>query len=195
MRLENLSMPCLAAPGQSGGSGSAWATMESAFAGGTRDLLETEPTNETGVQHIGLRVAREELLLAVRHVREIIMLPTITFVPRAPAAIEGILALRGEIMPVLNLRRLWKLERGSPTSHTRVVVLQHEEGGFGVIVDEITDFVSLEEAHIEAVPQNFFSQEYAVLEGVAKVGEKVRGVLGFERLLALLPSADEGEGG
>jgi purine-binding chemotaxis protein CheW len=169
---------------------SAWEQMENAFATGSRDLLEAESHQDTGVQHIGLRVAREELLLAVRFVREIIMLPTITFVPRAATAIEGILALRGEIMPVLNLRRLWKLDRGSATSSTRVVILQHEVGGFGIIVDEITDFVSLEENQIEAVPQNFFSQEYSVLEGVAKVGEKVRGVLGFERLLKLLPLAE-----
>lgn len=172
---------------------SAWTLGEGSFSVPSRDLLAIEGAKEKGVQHIGLRLASEEFLLAVRHVREIIMLPTITFVPRAPEAVEGILALRGEIMPVLNLRRLWRLERGSPTSQTRVIILQHVESGFGVIVDEITDFVSLDEQQIEAVPSNFFAQEYAVLEGVAKVGERVRGVLGFERLLTLLPLDAEAE--
>jgi purine-binding chemotaxis protein CheW len=106
--------------------------------------------------------------------------------------VEGILALRGEIKPVLNLRRLWGMERAQVTTHTRVVILQHEESGFGLVVDEITDFISLEESQIEAVPASVFSQEYAVLEGVAKHGDKVRGVLGFERLLSLLP-VDEPE--
>ncbi len=171
---------------------SAWSAMESTLANGARDLMESGAIADAGIQHIGLRLAHEEFLLAVAHVREIIMLPTVTYVPRAPAAVEGILALRGEIMPVLNLRRLWRLERGQPTSHTRVIILQHEDAGFGIIVDEITDFVSLESSLIEAVPASYFAREFAVLEGVAKVGEKVRGVLGFERLLTLLPSsADE----
>lgn len=173
---------------------SAWSAMESTLANGARDLLESSgPNADAGIQHIGLRLAHEEFLLAVERVREIIMLPTITFVPRAPVAVEGILALRGEIMPVLNLRRLWRMDRGHPTSQTRVIILQHEDAGFGVIVDEITDFVSLDESLIEAVPASFFARDFAVLEGVAKLGDKVRGVLGFERLLTLLPTSRDEE--
>lgn len=172
-------------------SGAAWAMGESAFNGKSRDLLDAAgKAAATGTQHLGFKLGHEEFLLEVVNVREIIMLPTITFVPRAPAAVEGILALRGEIMPVLNLRRLWGMERGKVTSHTRVLILQHEESGFGLVVDGITDFITLEESQIEAVPSNFFSQEYAVLEGVAKLGDKVRGVLGFEKLLGLLPRTD-----
>ena len=172
---------------------SAWSAMESSLANGARELMEVGANADAGIQHIGLRLAHEEFLLAVVHVREIIMLPTVTYVPRAPAAVEGILALRGEIMPVLNLRRLWRMERGQPTSHTRVIILQHEEAGFGIIVDEITDFVSLESSFIEGVPARSVAREFAVLEGVAKVGDKVRGVLGYERLLTLLPSITDEE--
>jgi purine-binding chemotaxis protein CheW len=168
-------------------AGSDWSRMEQAFSGQSRELLDESLAQETGVQHLGFKLGEDEFLFAVDQVREIIMLPTITFVPKAPAAVEGVLALRGEIMPVLNLRRLWGLSRGAPSSHTRVLILQHEDAGFGVIVDAITDFISLDLKHVESVPSNFFSQEYSVLQGVAKVGAKVLGVIGFEKLLELLP--------
>jgi chemotaxis signal transduction protein len=107
------------------------------------------------VQHLGFRVSNEHFLLEVTEVREIIMLPTITFVPRSPKAVEGIFALRGEIMPVLNLARYWEMARMAPTNHSRVVILQAGESGFGLVVDEITDFVSLQKSQIEAVPSGF----------------------------------------
>jgi len=172
------------------GTATGWANTENS-SNSSRDLLETPLHVATGTQHVGFRVNEEEFLLAVSCVREIIMVPTITFVPRATDAIEGILALRGEIMPVLNPRRMWGMPRGGVTPQSRVIIMHHELGGFGLVVDEITDFLSLEDDEIEDVPSNFFSQEFSVVDGVAKRGDRVRGVLGFERLVRLLPFTEE----
>ena len=158
--------------------------------------------SNSGTQHLGFRVGKEHFLLEVTEVREIIMLPTITFVPNGPKAVEGIFALRGEIMPVLNLSRYWDMERVGPSNHSRVVILQKGDAGFGLVVDEITDFVSLETNQIEAVPSSFFAPEYAVLCGVAKWNDKVKGLVSSEKLVSLLPaqteetdSAEEEQGG
>jgi purine-binding chemotaxis protein CheW len=152
---------------------------------------EVSAISHTGVQHIGFKVSEEEFLLPMEGVREIIMLPKITYVPRSNDAIEGIIALRGEIMPVLNLRRLLGFSKGETTPATRVIILQGPNGGFGSIVDEITDVVWLQRHEIETIAQNFFSSEYKVLAGVAKIGEKMRGIVDIHQLLLILsPEGD-----
>jgi purine-binding chemotaxis protein CheW len=149
-----------------------------------------------GDQHLGFKLAHEEFLLAMEPVREIIMLPTITFVPRSNAAIEGIFSLRGEILPVLNLRRMLGLSRGQATDTTRVVILACDEGSFGIVVDNITEFAWLAPNQIEALDLNLFGTQYNFLSGVSKVGDKMRGILDVPKLIAMFrtgtPDEDNG---
>lgn len=158
------------------------------------DMLQNSMTH-VGDQYIGFRVHTEEFLLSVLPVREIIMLPHITYAPRSDEGIEGIIALRGEIMPVLNLRRFFGFARGEAGSTTRVVILHTDLGGFGIIIDAITEFVWLQESDIESIPQNFFAPGYKVLNGVAKVGERVRGIVDISKFVTILapPSANQDE--
>ena len=151
---------------------------------------ETSP----GVQHIGFKLHSEEFLLPMSLVREIIMLTTITFVPQSSVLVEGTIALRGEIMPVLNLRRFLKFERGKADTTTRVIILHCQYGGFGVIVDDITEFVWLQTTEIESIPQNFFPPEYRILFGVSRVGNKIRGIIDLEKIVSeLVPETKEDE--
>lgn len=155
-------------------------TVENHFLDGV--VEETSP----GVQHIGFKLHSEEFLLPMSLVREIIMLTTITFVPRSSSLVEGIIALRGEIMPVLNLRRFLKFERGKAETTSRVIILHCQYGGFGVIVDDITEFVWLQSTEIESIPQNFFPGEYRILLGVSRVGNKIRGIIDIDKIVSEL---------
>jgi purine-binding chemotaxis protein CheW len=146
---------------------------------------ESENTNP-GIQYIGFKLHVEEFLLPMSLVREIIMLTTITFVPQSSTLVEGIVALRGEIMPVLNLRRFLKFERGRAATTSRVIILDCQHGGFGIIVDDITEFVWLQTAEIESIPQNFFPSEYKILLGVSRIGEKIRGVIDLDKVVSEL---------
>jgi purine-binding chemotaxis protein CheW len=139
-----------------------------------------------GIQHIGFKLHSEEFLLPMSLVREIIMLSTITFVPQSSVLIEGIIALRGEIMPVLNLRRFLRFQRGKAETTSRVIILHCQFGGFGVIVDDITEFVWLQTSEIESIPQNFFPAEYRILFGVSRVGNKIRGIIDIDKIVSEL---------
>jgi len=162
----------------------------------SNDLITLDPSQmqslnegvapEVGIQHIGFKLHTEEFLLPMTPVREIVMLPTITYVPKSKNVIEGLVALRGEIMPVLNLRRVLGFPKGCASPTTRVIILQSPYGGYGLVCDEITEFVWLQQSDVESIPQNFFSSEYKILSGVAKLGEKVRGILEVEKLIALV---------
>lgn len=150
------------------------------------DVTDEGVIQTPGVQYIGFKLHKEEFLLPMSLVREIIMLTTITFVPGAKFMMEGIIALRGEIMPVLNLRRFLKFERGKADSTTRVIILHCDYGGFGIIVDDITEFVRLQPTEIESIPQNFFPAEYKILAGVSRVGDRIRGIIDLEKIVSEL---------
>lgn len=148
------------------------------------NVTDEDVVQVPGIQYIGFKLHKEEFLLPMSLVREIIMLTTITFVPSAKYLMEGIIALRGEIMPVLNLRRFLKFERGKADSTTRVIILQCDRGGFGVIVDDITEFVKLQAAEVESIPHNFFPAEYRILTGVSRVGDRIRGIIDLDKIVS-----------
>lgn len=155
---------------------------------------DLEFESHDGSQYIGFRIHTEAFLLSVEPVQEIIMMTNVTFVPGSHEAVEGIISLRGEIMPILNLRRLLGFPRGGVTQSTRIMIVHTEVGGFGIIVDAITEFVRLKESEIESIAQNFFSHEYKVLGGVAKEGAVVRGILDVRKLLGVFAqNLDEAE--
>jgi purine-binding chemotaxis protein CheW len=143
--------------------------------------------SENAVRHVGFRLSTDEFLLAMKYVREIIMLPRITFLPRTDSAVEGVFAIRGEIMPVVNLRRILQMGEGKREASTRAIILQTERGGLGLIVDDITEFVWVTDASIQLLDQNFFGEKYHFLSGVSKIGTKMCGVLDVEKLIARFP--------
>lgn len=146
---------------------------------------------QSGLRHVGFRLNTDDFLLDMRSVREIIMLPRITFLPRSDAAVEGVFAIRGEIMPVLNLRRILGMPDGERAASTRAIILHTDRGGLGLIVDNITEFVWVDESSIQVLDQNFFGERYHFLSGVSKIGTKMCGVLDIEKLIARFPIEKE----
>ena len=155
---------------------------------------QEEFETQEGEQYIGFRIHSESFLMPVVPVQEIIMMCPVTFVPGSHNAVEGIISLRGEIMPIVNLRRLLGFPKGNATQSTRIMIVSTDAGGFGIIVDAITEFVRLKDCEIESIAQNFFSHEYKILTGVAKGGHLVRGVLDVAKLLQVFARiADESD--
>ena len=148
---------------------------------------------QEGSQYIGFRIHTESFLLSVAPVQEIIMMCPVTFVPGSHFSLEGIISLRGEIMPILNLRRLLGFPKGGVSQSTRIMIVHTEKGGFGIIVDAITEFVRLKESEIESIAQNFFSHEYKIMNGVAKEGATVRGIIDVTKLMHVFASHVEVE--
>ncbi len=138
---------------------------------------------DLGTQYIGFKIHDQELLLIMSVVKEIIMLSHVTFIPKSSPLIEGIIAVRGEIIPVVNLRRYLKFPKGDAKYTTRIIVMESEYGGVGLIVDDIVHFISLNLNDIESIPQNFFPPEYHLLSGVSKSSHKVIGILDASKII------------
>lgn len=144
---------------------------------------EEPPVVFSGRQFLAFKVADQHLLIAADAVREIVMPPPITYVPKAQKEVEGLIALRGEIMPVVNLRRMLGFSQGSLTASTRCLVVCPSNENFVLLVDEIVEFLWLMDEDIDSVDHDYLSAEFAVISGVAKSSSSVRPVIDVRLIL------------
>lgn len=136
------------------------------------------------LQAVVFRLGDEEFGIDITQVREIDKLVRITRVPRVPAFVEGIINLRGQLVPVLDLRTRLGLPRGVPSKTARIVVAEIEGRAFGMIVDEVRE--------VTRIPADQVVESDVVLEGlateyvgaVAKMEQRVIVLLDVAKVLA-----------
>ena len=134
-------------------------------------------------QFIGVIIGAEEFLMPISAVREIIMVPPITFVPNALEHIDGVLNLRGTIIPAINMRKMMGIARGKQTAANRIIIVRHEGMTFGMIVDGITYVVALlpDEIENQTLPGKGTGAE--LIGSISKQGSKICGILDLQRVL------------
>jgi purine-binding chemotaxis protein CheW len=153
-----------------------------------KSRLGDEYTPETagireGLQFLAFRSGMQDMLVGIECVFEIIMPPPITFLPKAQSEVEGVIALRGEILPLVNLRRLLGMPDGQHIPSARVLVVRHDDDVFGIIVDEIKEFVWVGDFEVHILKQNYLSEEFKVVSKVVKTAGTVRPILDVPTVL------------
>ena len=104
------------------------------------------------VQWLTFLLGEEEYALSLEVVLELIKPRTYTDIPDVPEYVRGILSLRGEVVPVIDLRVRLKLGCGEESNYQRIVVCEGEEQSIGLLVDRITQVVRLAKDAIEQAP-------------------------------------------
>lgn len=137
-------------------------------------------------QFIGLLVDSEEFLLPIELVNEIIMLHHLTFVPRAPQYVEGVINLRGKILPAVNLRKMMGLKTIPPTPQTRIIISHSNDVPLGVIVDGISYVISLNVNQFEFKSIGGRGHGADLISGISKRADKVNGILDISKVVALI---------
>lgn len=159
------------------------------------------PADEPVVQLCTFRIGGEDYAVDIMRVREIIHPLPITPVPRAPPSVEGVVRLRGEVVPVLDVRKRLGLPPSPATRRTRFLVVNVARRRIGLVVDEVCEVIRLPRGEIRAAPPlgddrapRFF---LGVCGGEGAAGRGRRGGPGRLRLLlnvkALLDPAVPGE--
>ena len=128
-------------------------------------------------QLVTFRVAEQELAVPIQLVQEIVKLPAITKVPHAPDYVEGMGNLRGEILPIINLRRRLGFGAKEADEQTRVVVIHSGGTLTGVVVDAVSEVMGVEARTLEPPPASLAGVEGQYLRSVAKVNEGKRLVM------------------
>ena len=143
-------------------------------------------------------MGKEEFGLRILKVREIIRLPKITSVPEIPDYLRGIINLRGQVIPVIELRRKFGMKPMDDSAKTCIVVLQVANGrkvmDMGIIIDEVREVRDLTGADIEPVPSFGVTVINDYLVGIGKVDTRVIMLLDSDALLSGDMKAAAGSG-
>lgn len=134
-------------------------------------------------QYIGFNLNGNEYMIPILKVREIITMPSITALPQLPSYIKGITSLRGTVIPIVNMKSLLNSENNEDTGKT-VMVVSAGKITFGIIVDGITGVVKVDESNIE-LPDQIVSNNAGLLEGVAKIENRLIVLLNTKKILPL----------
>ncbi len=120
------------------------------------------------VQIVGFRIGQESFGLPISLVQEIVRPPEIANVPHAPAYVEGVMNLRGRIVPVIDLRRRFGSMASKHSSKTRVLVVEADSRIVGLIVDSASEVLKITDAQIEPAPNVFADPATNYVSGIAK---------------------------
>lgn len=141
--------------------------------------------NEDIKQFIVFQLGKEEYGLDTVKITTIVRMMPITRVPKTPDFVKGVINLRGDIIPVIDLRKRFNFPEVEETEETRIVIIKVDETLVGVIVDIVLEVLNLTEESIENITNisNDLSMDYIL--GVGKVDNRIVTLLNFERLIKL----------
>jgi purine-binding chemotaxis protein CheW len=141
-------------------------------------------------QVVSFRIAHETMAVAVAIVSEIVRMRDITEVPQVPPFVQGVMNLRGHIIPVLNLRARLKMPRGEDTRETRIVVVEVHGESIGMIVDAVEEVVTLSQHDISPPSPVVVSVETDFVRGIARHDNSLIVLLDVERVTTTGRSAE-----
>ena len=145
---------------------------------------EEKQATEATEQIVTFFLAREEYGIDVRLVDQIIRVPEITLVPRAPEFIRGVINLRGRIIPVLDLKRKLGIGSTEPARATRIVVVKLRDRLIGLLVDGASQVQKVPLSAVEPPPDELSEIDESSIRGVAKLGSRLIILLDLARVLA-----------
>jgi purine-binding chemotaxis protein CheW len=135
-------------------------------------------------QYVLFRLGPEDYGLPIAKVSSIIRFEPATPVPRAPQSVDGVINLRGRVIPVVNLSQKLFGTEFHPTASSRIVVAEGEAGLVGLAVDAASEVVTIDGAEILPPPETVLTTETAeAFEGVAKCGDRLIILLDLDKAL------------
>ena len=133
---------------------------------------------------ISFMVGDEEYGLDILRVKEVIRIREITRLPRAPSFVKGIINLRGDVIPIIDLRDKFGLEHQDYTSMTRVIVVDVDGRLIGMVVDAASQVVRIPSDQIEPPPPIVGGLSVEFIKGVGKLDERLIILLNIDRILS-----------
>jgi purine-binding chemotaxis protein CheW len=135
------------------------------------------------MQVVSFALGTEEYGVAIAQVQEINRMVAITHVPRAPKFMEGVINLRGQLIPIIDLRTRFGMPRVEQTKNTRIVVTEIGAKRVGMVVDSVSEVHRIAEDQIEPAPDLLTSVDTDYIRGVGKIGDRLIILLDLARVI------------
>ncbi len=125
------------------------------------------PTVET-VKLIGFKLNAEEFVIEIERVKEIVRVPLVTRVSKAPDFVEGVANLRGDILQVVNFHKIMELENLPISEKSRIIVLDDKNVLAAIIVDSVSEVIEVEKDAVQSTPDIIAADKAKFLKGIIK---------------------------
>jgi len=149
---------------------------------GTND--SQRQTDDSLLQLVTFVVGTEEFAVPILSVHEINRMMEITRVPQSPSFVEGVINLRGKIIPVVDLRKRFGMAQSEASSDTRIVVVEVESRVIGFTVDRVNEVLRIPSEIVEPPPSMASGIDSDYLDGVGKLDDRLLILLNLQRLFA-----------
>ena len=153
----------------------------------TRTQQLNEAIMENEGKYLTFALGVEEYGLEILKVREIICYMEITAVPQTPHYVKGVVNLRGQVIPVIDLRANFGMETTEVTEQTCIIVVEISQGDrnfqTGIVVDHVQEVLDILGSDIEDAPQFGSSVDTDFILGMGKIGDSVKILLDIDKVL------------
>lgn len=148
-----------------------------------------------GEEYLAFTLGREEYGIDILKVQEIRGYETVTRIANAPDFIKGVINLRGIIVPIVDLRIKFQLDRIEYNQYTVVIILNLMDRVVGIVVDGVSDVLTLQSQQIKPAPEFSGSLDTEYIRGLGSIDERMLILVDIERLLmsADMALCDEAE--
>ncbi|PLX69796.1 MAG: chemotaxis protein CheW [Denitrovibrio sp.] len=120
-------------------------------------------------QYVNLLLDEEKYGIDIMDIEEILRMIEITKVPKAPSFVEGIINIRGKVIPIVDLRKKMGIIANEYTNSTRIIVVNLKGKQVGLIVDHVEEVLRVEDGLVDKAPAASTSVDNAYIKGVARL--------------------------
>ncbi len=150
----------------------------------TMDRKDIQQLSGEKIQVVSFHLGNEEYGVDISQVQEIIRMVDITHVPRAPHFMEGVINLRGQLIPIIDLRTRFGMSRAEHTKNTRIVVTEIAGKRVGIIVDSVSEVLNLPVENVEEAPEMIAGVGTEYISGVGKMGDRLIILLELQKVIS-----------
>ena len=149
------------------------------------DILETvpEPAAEDGFQVLVFHLGNERYAMPIEYIQEIIRYIEPTAVPHTVNFLDGIISLRGQMIPLINGRKRLGHTPMDPDRRTRIIVLEERQQRFGILVDSAAQVLTILKNKVEPPPPVLGTLDAAFMDGIAEQNGQLIILLNLRRFL------------
>jgi purine-binding chemotaxis protein CheW len=132
---------------------------------------------------IAFRVGRQEFSINIMSVREIRGWTSATMLPKAPRYIRGVINLRGAVLPIIDFAVRLGLPAAEPTARNVIIVVQIEQKQVGILVDAVSDILTLNSSTIQPTPDIGSDTVSSFLRGLIPVDGRMISLIALDNVL------------
>ncbi len=146
------------------------------------DILD-EDDESVADMYLTFKLADEEYGIGIMHVTEIVGLQNITEVPDMPEFVKGVVNLRGQVIPVIDVRLRFHMQPKEYDERTCIIVLNIRDVQIGLVVDTVNEVLTIDEKLISPPPKVAAANSAQYIKGLGKINDEVKILLSGEKLL------------